>query len=176
MRGPGDVVAVTGALGASRAGLRIAADRPDLANRPQFSDALAAYRAPQPRLREGRWLAASRSVRAMMDLSDGLSTDLARLCAASGAGAIVETVPVHAAARAVAEATNDDAEAWALGGGEDYELLVAVEKRAFRHLAGRFEAHTGRRLIAVGRITAEPGLRRADGTPIAPSGWDHLRG
>ncbi|HEX3551027.1 MAG TPA: thiamine-phosphate kinase [Candidatus Elarobacter sp.] len=171
---PGDVVAVTGPLGASRAGLRIAEDRPDLADRADLADALAAYRTPEPRLREGRWLGASRHVRAMMDLSDGLSTDLARLCAASGAGAVVENVPAHPAALAVAAATNEDAEAWALGGGEDFELLVAIEKRAFRHLAVRFAAHFGRPLLPVGRISAETGLRRGDGAALAPSGWDHL--
>jgi thiamine-monophosphate kinase len=193
---PGDVIAVTGPLGASRAGLRVATDRPDLGGavpdagtsrletgaardtgelfQAAVAAALVAFRTPQPRLREGRWLGASRHVRAMMDVSDGLSTDLARLCAASGAGATIERVPVHDAARAVAEATGDDAQAWALGGGEDFELLAAVDKRAFAHLAGRFRAHFGRELLAVGRITEGAGVRLADGTPVTPSGWDHL--
>jgi thiamine-monophosphate kinase len=138
-------------------------------------DALAAYRTPEPRLREGRWLGASRHVRAMMDTSDGLSTDLARLCAASGAGATIEAVPVHGAARRVAARTADDAERWALDGGEDFELLVCVEKRAFGHLAGRFHAHTGRELLRVGTITEGSGVRFAGGGTVVPGGWDHLR-
>jgi len=172
---PGDVVAVTGPLGASRAGLLLAVDRPDLAAEPRFADVLAAYRTPEPRLREGRWLGASRHVRAMMDTSDGLSTDLARLCAASGTGATVETVPVHEGAGRIAALTGDDPERWALDGGEDFELLVSVEKRAFGHIAARFRAHTGRELIRVGTMTAEPGVRTADGTPVVPAGWDHLQ-
>ena len=172
---PGDVVAVTGPLGASRAGLRIAIDRPELAGEPELAEALAAYRTPEPRLREGRWLAASRSVRAMMDTSDGLSTDLIRLAAASGAGATIETIPVHAAARRVAAHTGDDAERWALDGGEDFELLVSVEKRAFGHLAARFRAHTGRELLRVGTIATGSGVRLADGSAVATGGWDHLR-
>ncbi|HEY0393716.1 MAG TPA: thiamine-phosphate kinase [Candidatus Elarobacter sp.] len=171
----GDVVAVTGPLGASRAGLRVAVDRPELAGDARFANALAAFRRPEPRLREGRWLGASRHVRAMMDISDGLSTDLARLCAASGAGATIENVPVHPAARAVAEATGDDADSWALGGGEDFELLATIDKRAYAHLAARFHAHFGRELLAVGRITDDAGLRFADGDRIVPSGWDHFR-
>ena len=182
---PGDVIAVTGPLGASRAGLRIAVDRPDFragdrgeGAGPSFSgavsQALAAFRTPEPRLREGRWLGASRHVRAMMDVSDGLSTDLARLCAASGVGAAIDRVPVHDAARAVAERTGDDAEAWALGGGEDFELLAAIEKHAFAHLAGRFRAHFGRELLPVGRITDGTGIRLAGGTELPRSGWDHL--
>jgi thiamine-monophosphate kinase len=173
---PGDVVAVTGPLGASRAGLLLAVDRPDVAAEAEFADVLAAYRTPEPRLREGRWLGASRHVRAMMDTSDGLSTDLARLCAASGAGATTETIPVHEGARRVAARTGDDPKRWALDGGEDFELLVAVEKRAFGHLAARFRAHTGREMLRVGTITAEPGVHLADGTPVTPAGWDHLRG
>ncbi|HEV2739586.1 MAG TPA: thiamine-phosphate kinase [Candidatus Elarobacter sp.] len=172
---PGDVIAVTGPLGASRAGLLVAAGRPELAAEPAFADVLAAYRTPEPRLREGRWLAASRHVRAMMDTSDGLSTDLARLCAASGTGARIESVPVHEGARRVAARTGDDPERWALDGGEDFELLVSVEKRAFAHLAARIRAHTGRELLRVGTMTAEPGVRLADGTPVTPAGWDHLR-
>ena len=170
----GDVVAVTGPLGASRAGLRVAVERPELAGEPELAEALAAYRTPEPRLREGRWLGASRHVRAMIDTSDGLSTDLARLAAASSTGAIVDTVPVHAAARRVAARTGDDADRWALDGGEDFELLVSVEKRAFEHLAARFLAHLGRPLIRVGTMTAESGVRLADGTAVSRGGWDHL--
>ncbi len=173
----GDVLAVTGPLGASRAGLelaRAAAGAPAAADDPRLAAALTAFRRPEPRLREGRWLAASRHVRAMMDLSDGISTDLARLCAASAAAAVLETVPVAEAARAVAARTGGDAEAWALGGGEDFELLVAIERRAFAHLAGRFRAHTGRELLRVGRVVEGSGIRREDGTPVEPSGWDHL--
>jgi len=172
---PGDVVAVTGPLGASAAGLAAARAGAHVAAAPDVSPAVAAFRRPEPRLREGRWLAASRSVRAMMDLSDGLSTDLARLCAASAAGAVLDGIPVHDAAVAVAARTGGDPQAWALGGGEDFELLVAVRRHAFGHLAARFRAHTGRALLPVGRIVGEPGVRRADGSPVGPSGWDHLR-
>jgi thiamine-monophosphate kinase len=111
----------------------------------------------------------------MMDISDGLSTDLSRICAASGCGAIVEDVPVHPSARRIAELAGADAERWALDGGEDFELLVTIEKRAFAHLASRFRAHTGRELLRVGRITEDAGVRRVDGAGIVPSGWDHLR-
>jgi thiamine-monophosphate kinase len=172
---PGDIVAVTGPLGASRAGLQLALERPDLEDDPEFAEALQAYRTPQPRLREGRWFGASRHVRAMMDLSDGLSTDLVRLCAASGVAAVIDHVPVHDAARRVAARSGDDPEAWALGGGEDFELLVAIEKRAFRHLAARFAPRFGRALIAVGRLTEGAGVRLANGAVIDASGWDHFR-
>jgi thiamine-monophosphate kinase len=182
---PGDVVAVTGPLGASRAGLLAALGRLDApaasdpspapAGRDALAEVLAAYRTPEPRLAEGRWLGASRHVRAMMDSSDGLSTDLARLCAASGAGATIETLPVHPGARLVAERLGEDPERYALDGGEDFELIATLDKRAFPHLAHRFRLRFGRELAAVGTITAEPGLRRGDGRPVEPGGWDHLR-
>jgi thiamine-monophosphate kinase len=171
----GDVVALTGPLGASRAGLFVALDRPDLADDPAGAAALAAYRTPEPRLREGRWLGASRHVRAMIDTSDGLSADLARVCLAAGVGASIETVPVAAVARQVAAQAGADPERWALDGGEDFELLVAIERRAFRHLAARFASQFGRELLAIGRITEGAGLRLANGEPIPPAGWDHLR-
>jgi thiamine-monophosphate kinase len=171
---PGDVIAVTGPLGASRAGLAVAIEHPELLDDPAAAEALRAFRTPEPRLAEGRWLAASRNVRAMMDTSDGLSTDLARLARASNAGATIETVPVAECARALAPRAGADAHAWGLDGGEDFELLVSVASRAFTHLAGRFHARFGRPLLRVGIATAEPGLRHAGGATIEPAGWDHL--
>lgn len=170
----GNTVAVTGPLGASRAGLAVAVEHPELGDDPAAAAALRAFRAPEPRLAEGKWLAASRHVRAMMDTSDGLSTDLARMARASNAGATIETVPVAEAARAIAQRTGADAERWALDGGEDFELLVAIATRAFSHLSARFHARFGRPLLRVGVATAEPGIRDSRGAAIANAGWDHL--
>ncbi|HYZ17139.1 MAG TPA: thiamine-phosphate kinase, partial [Candidatus Acidoferrum sp.] len=171
----GDVICVTGPLGRSYAGLRIALDRPDLAADAAFADVLTAYRRPEPRLAEGRWLGGSRHVHAMMDCSDGLSTDLTRLGAASRAGAVIDMVPVADDARAVAARTGDDPERYALDGGEDFELLVTIGKRGFAYLASRFEARFGRALLRIGTITEGAGVRLANGEAIAPSGWDHVR-
>jgi thiamine-monophosphate kinase len=171
---PGDVIAVTGPLGGSRAGLAVV-QSPGLAGHPDAQAALRAFRTPEPRLAEGRWLGASRNVHAMMDLSDGLSTDLGRLARASGTGATIDRVPVDPVAAGLAAAAGGDPERWALEGGEDFELLVAVGTRAFPHLAGRFRARFGRELLPVGVASSEPGLRRADGTPVTSAGWDHLR-
>ena len=174
----GDTLAVTGPLGASRAGLELVRNGKRFAGE-RFADALQTFCAPVPRIREGAWLAASRAVHAMMDLSDGLSTDVQRLARASGCGAVLEEVPVHAAAVAVASETSADPREWALSGGEDFELALAVAPRAFPYLAGRFAARFGRRLYAVGRLTASEGLFVAEPggqpEPLQARGWDHLR-
>lgn len=171
----GDVIAVSGPLGASRAGLGIVRDYRDRADDAAFAAAVAAFRRPEPRLAEGRWFGASRNVHALMDSSDGLSTDLARMCSASGVGATIDAVPVHTAARAVAELAGDDAESYALDGGEDFELIAAIAPRAFAYLAARYRAHFNRDLIRVGTFTDGSGVRRASGAPVARAGWDHLR-
>jgi thiamine-monophosphate kinase len=173
---PRDVLAVTGPLGASRAGLELL--RRELAVPAGVrAAALAAFETPQPRVPEGRWLAASVNVHAMMDSSDGLSTDAARLAAASGCGVTLDSPPVHPAATAVARAAGDDPDAYALDGGEDFELLVAVAPRAFAHLSARFGARFGRPLLAVGRLDARAGLRRREHDRervLVAAGWDHF--
>jgi thiamine-monophosphate kinase len=172
----GDVLAVTGMLGASRAGLDVlrAAVTLDDALRAQ---ALAAHRTPLPRLAEGAWLAARAHVHAMMDCSDGLSTDLRRLTSSSGVGAVVDRVPVAQAALAAARQLKLDPAEYALAGGEDYELLVAVAPRAFGHVARGFAARFGRALEPVGRVRADERLmmvKQAGEEPIARTGWDHF--
>lgn len=142
-----DVIAVTGPLGAARVSGYTAA--------------------PNPRIAEGRWLAASRSVHAMMDLSDGLSADLPRICARSKCGALVERIP------AAAGATQSDA----LDGGEDYELLAAISAGAFTYLAVRFQKRFGRELERVGMFREGAGvfLKAERGErPLAAAGWDHF--
>lgn len=179
----GDVLAVTGSLGASRAGLELLRRSPDqFAAKIGAAEREAAVRAfarPEPRLAEGHWLAASRNVHAMMDCSDGLSLDVDRLARASACGAALRDVPIAPAAAAIASAAGDDPLRYALEGGEDFELVVAVAPRAFSYLARRFEKHFKRPLLDVGRLDSDPGLRIQDGGDVralSPRGWDHLAG
>jgi thiamine-monophosphate kinase len=169
---PNDVLAVTGPLGAARAGLELAS-APNAIASDLAETALRALRRPQAREAEGRFLAASVNVHAMMDCSDGLSTDLDRMCQASRCGARLESIPVASAARALAEHRGEDAQRFALAGGEDFELLVAVDRRAFAYLAGRFAARFRRPLARIGVLRERLGIEW-NGAPLARSGWDHF--
>lgn len=176
---PGDVVAVSGPLGASRAGLAILEGEVDRAALDPLlvERALAAYRRPQPRVGAGRFLGASRNVNAMMDLSDGLAADLPRLAAASGTGAVIEHVPIDPACRVVAAAMGVAPERLALEGGDELELLCAVRARAFAYLAERARARLGRPLLRVGRLergseVSVVGEGRRE--PLDVAGWEAL--
>jgi thiamine-monophosphate kinase len=175
---PGDVVAITGPLGASRAGLYLADNVNSVLTAELREEARQAHCRPQPRVREGQFLAASEHVHAMMDISDGLSTDLPRMCERSKCAAVVEEVPVAPSAAAMATTCGEDPQTYALTGGEDYELLVAVNARAFGYLSSRFRKRFGRPLLAVGRMREGSGVfvRKAGREEaLAPTGWDHLR-
>jgi thiamine-monophosphate kinase len=168
----GDVLAVTGELGAARAGLE-AANNPRLFEGASGNAALQAFRRPVPRIAEGRFLAASANVTAMMDISDGLSTDARRLCAASDCGGEIEDIPVADSAREVAQLLGEDPARFSLAGGEDFELLVAIRPRAFRYLAERYEKRFKRKLLRVGSLLKGRGVAWR-GTALDSLGWDHF--
>jgi thiamine-monophosphate kinase len=122
-RGPGDLVAVSGTLGASAAGLALLAGAGDRA--AATADLLvAAHLRPEPRLALGRLLAEVGAT-AAMDLSDGLFGDLPKILVASGVSARIDPalVPVAAAVRALFPDRWFDL---ATRGGEDYELLFTI--------------------------------------------------
>ncbi len=169
---PGDVLAVTGELGAARAGLELAR-RAQLFDDDLAEEALLAFRRPQPRIAQGRFFGASRNVRAMMDISDGLSTDVARLACASDCGAEVDAVPVAPCARWFAQRIGEEPQRFALAGGEDFELLVAIRARAFAHVAQRYEARFKSPLYRIGVLRAAHGVVW-NGVALERSGWDHF--
>jgi thiamine-monophosphate kinase len=180
---PGDVVAVTGALGCSAAGLAVLErDRaPAGVGAADLAQVTAAHLRPHPRVSEGQWLAAAGGVTAMMDLSDGLGIDLPRLLGESRAGALVdvERLPVDDATRAVAAALGADPLAWATGGGEDYELLLTCERAAFERLQRGLAAAVGTRLTSVGEVTegAPPVRWSARGRAVTVArGFEHFAG
>ena len=120
----------------------------------------------------GRWLAEKKLASAMMDLSDGLSSDLPRLCAASDVGALIHLNNLPGL-RGIAETT---AVQLALHGGDDYELLFTISPRKADLLPAKFHKLP---LTKIGKITKERGVRVAgrDGTarPLRASGWDPFR-
>jgi thiamine-monophosphate kinase len=178
---PGDVVAVTGALGQAAAGLAVL-ERPRAPARlpaDALADVTAAHLRPRPRVAEGQWLAAAEGVTAMIDLSDGLATDLGHIAAESGVSARVdvERLPISPATRAVAHELAGDALAWATGGGEDYELLLTCAPTAFAGLRDGLERSTGARLSPIGEVGTGSGVtfRDARGRPRATGpGFEHF--
>ena len=159
----GDVVFVAGELGASGAGLRdILAGRYD-------TPLAAVHRNPEPQVGEGAWLGARSEVHAMMDLSDGLASDLGHILDRSSAGAEVELslIPV---------APGSDLRTAACG-GEDYKLLLTADPSAADRLAADYLARFGSPLYPLGRITARPGLvwlRDGRPEPLDWHGFEHF--
>ncbi len=100
------------------------------------------------------------------------------MCERSGCGALVENVPVSDAARAVAQARGEDPQAYALAGGEEFELLAAIAPRSFPTLSARFERTFGLPLLAVGYFREGSGVmvrKGAQEQALPASGYDHLR-
>ena len=119
---PGDVIFTAGALGASGTGLRdILAGRYD-------TPAAAVHRNPRPQVAEGVWLGQRHEVHAMMDISDGLSSELLHICKQSHTGCRIyeERIPIDYQTAVMAEEFNMSLITAALNGGEDYELLFTV--------------------------------------------------
>ncbi len=177
---PGDRLLVTGSLGAGRVGL-LAFTTPDV---EPPANALAQVRArmvtPEPRVREGLALSATRSVTAMLDISDGLAGDLNHICERSHVGALVNAaaLPVDDATSAVARALGEDPVALALSGGDDYELLFTARPEDVTRVMEAVRM-IGTPVTDIGEITTfEEGLRarRLDGViqSLEPRGWDHL--
>jgi len=134
---------------------------------------------PEPLVQEGRWLAQSGKVRAMVDLSDGIGTDLGHIAKASGVGAVVETslLPATPSLRAFLEATRRDALRYLLYAGEDYALLFTAAESDVATLTEAFRRRFPTPITRIGTITDGPAVvvRRRDGSvvPLA-RGFNHF--
>ena len=155
----GDVVFVAGELGASGAGLRdILAGRYD-------TPLAAVHRNPQPQVAEGIWLGERPEVHAMMDISDGIASDLRHILHRSGVGAEVDTECIP---------TPVDLET-AVSGGEDYKLLFTVAPESANTLLSNYRLRFGDEFHFIGRITGGNHLEwLRNGTPL-PVDWQGFR-
>jgi thiamine-monophosphate kinase len=159
----GDVIFVTGPCGASAAGLRVLRARSGDAT--VDGSLAAAYRRPWARLAEGE-AARLAGAHAMIDVSDGLALDLHRLADASGVGFVLDVVPVAEGA------TLEEA----LGGGEDYELVVVIDPsdvEGYRELCAEVGLRAPTR---IGVVRSDPAQRRLGDEELGRLGWQHALG
>jgi len=176
---PGDRIYVSGKLGAAQLGLELV--RKGYVKRRGLAAIFQPHLYPRLRVDLGRWLARNRVPSAMMDLSDGLSSDLARLCRASGVGAKLRTnripavsIPAMASKLLLRDAV--DPLRMALHGGDDYELLFTVPKWNEKRLRS---APDYSELTCIGEIARDRQILVVDAKgqarPLKAAGWDPFR-
>ena len=157
----GDVIAVTGKLGISSKGLV------DIMFGDLHTSAAKAHRRGHARTTEGAWLGGRNEVHAMMDISDGIASDIKHIMELSNVGATIELSHIP---------TDYDIR-YATTGGEDYELLLTVEAAEFEAVARALMEATGTTLTAIGTITAKKELTWLDNgmpTDMEIRGFEHF--
>jgi thiamine-monophosphate kinase len=166
---PGDLLAVTGELGASAAGL--------LALESGHAGPERLVRKhlwPEPRVTLGR-AAARLGAHAMIDLSDSLASDVRHLCEKSSVGCRIDLglLPVAGDTREYLSSAGRDPEILAATGGEDYELLIAASEELVKALAAESDVP----VTVIGEVTRKEVVFLHDSVPVDTlSGWDHFAG
>jgi thiamine-monophosphate kinase len=193
---PGDQIYVTGLLGDAAAGLRLiergarlhshgddatlstSIDESADENHPLDQLLLRQLR-PEPRVGWGLLLGEQQLATAMIDISDGLSSDLNHLCAESNVGALIDaaSIPINPVVKDLSGRRALDPLMLALHGGEDFELLFTVHRKNVAKLPTRVDGITATR---IGEITAaSDGVRISEGSrtwKLEPGGWEHFKG
>lgn len=173
---PGDKIFVTGELGVSAVGLELL--RRGIKRSSTVAHFVKHHLRPQPRNQIGRWLAKNHCASALLDLSDGLSTDLSHLCKASNVGAVInsEKIPLPIVNSKIRSLVSRPLLDYGLNGGEDYELLFSVPARKEIQIPDQIE---GISVKQIGYVTDKPKIclihKEGRVTLLLPRGFDHFR-
>ncbi len=190
---PGELLCVTGSLGGAAAGLKLLMREKEImlnhiennepytknvmADLKEYSEAIQQQLLPLARIDIIRYFH-SKNIHpsSMIDISDGLSSDLKHICHKSNTGALIHEnhLPIHSSTRRIADELQDDALTWALTGGEDYQLLFTIPREKYQIIADT------REISIIGEITdPDSGVNLCDryGMNIdlaSISGFDHF--
>jgi len=179
----GDIIAVTGSLGEASVGLKMlnegkggAGDTPD----PHAQTCLDRFRRPMPRLKEARTITRGLLPSSMIDISDGLLSDLWHVLEASNVGAVLDAgqIPVGKGVLDYLGGDREAAVSQALSGGEDYELLFSIDCRHEEDLP-ELASKMGTDITPIGRITAKGSGMKLSGSDgerdVGRGGFDHFK-
>ncbi len=175
---PGDMVWVSGPLGDAAAGLNLCR-RGTSTQDPKWRKLIMAHLDPKAQVNLGPLLGESGLVHAMMDISDGLATDLAHICSESGTGAEINAgkIPLSERMQEAAAFLSGSPLEYALKGGEDYELLFTCPPENGKALQSLVREKTGRDIFHVGRITRTKGVllvQEGKKVDVGFQGYDHF--
>ncbi len=173
---PGDILAVTGPFGKTAAGLKVLLEGLHAPSNIRERLMEAVYM-PKARLKEGLALSKTGAVTASIDSSDGLAVSLHELRRMSRTGFTVTNVPTAPEAEEFAKAHRLDPKALTLFGGEEYELVLAIDPKSWKRAANAVGS-VGGTLIQIGSVAEnrEIVLKTREGVePIPPGGWEHFK-
>jgi len=191
----GDAVFVTGTLGGAQAGLQLlkSGDTPLIPPRggtkggvPSTADSkhgalIEKHLTPQPRINEARFLVDNFPIHAMIDISDGLASEINHICNQSDVGALLnaDDIPIDSASKETADFFKDKALEYALNGGEDFELLFTAPEKVADELQKKFRDKFGFACARIGTIREKAVgivLEDTDGkqVPILTKGYEHF--
>ncbi len=185
----GDTVFVTGTLGGARAGLQLLESN----NNPPLKGGVPSRAAskhgvliekhltPQPRINEARFLVQNFPIHSMIDISDGLASEINHICKHSGVGALLNAheIPIDSASKETADFFKEKALDYALNGGEDFELLFTGPQEVANELQKRFRDKFGFECSKIGAIKEQADgiiLEDTNGgrIPIHAKGYEHF--
>lgn len=167
----GDLILVTGTLGDSAAGLKLLQNSQLNIPKTDQKRLISRHLTPTPRIKEGIIIAKSKKATSMIDLSDGLSSDVGHICDESKVGA-----NIYLAKLPVSNGVNKKI---ALNGGEDYELCFTIPAKYVSDVSHQVEKETGTKVTMVGKIIPQiQGRWLINGAgkkfPLKVKGWDHF--
>jgi thiamine-monophosphate kinase len=175
----GDLLCVTGVLGGASVGLEVL--RAGGRESGRFPESVRRFLEPAPRTGEGASLAGRPGITAMIDISDGLVSEIRHVCEDSGLGCIVfaDRIPVSEEAARWADGTGESPVRRALESGEEYELLFTADPRVFPDRGLGTPAGIEGPVTVIGEMrSADRGIRIREGRsefPLEGRGWDHYR-
>jgi thiamine-monophosphate kinase len=176
----GDALFVTGTLGDSAAGLH-SLQNPSAKTKEIASLLVKRHLTPLPRFTVGRELSTKRLATSAIDISDGLSSEVHHLCEESGLGAEVheEAIPFSPSLVQYCQDRSLDPLEFALGGGEDYELLFTVPLNKIAEVLQKLSAETGVAVKSIGRMVPKTKgvsfiTRKGQKVPLEAKGFDHF--
>ncbi|MBN2030470.1 thiamine-phosphate kinase [bacterium] len=172
-----DLIGITGRLGGARVGLEVLKSGHD---RDRFPDSVNCFLEPRVRLKESQWLVKEVHVSSMIDISDGLSSEITHLCQQSGCGCRIweDKIPVADETVHWVRQYEKKISNYLLGSGEEYELLFTLSKAQFEAWQHSHMNQKRPEITVIGEMTQkEKGIclvRNGETVPLVSEGWDHF--
>lgn len=174
----GDIICVTDCLGDSSAGLKSLLENKSIDSDIKYL--VERHHHPNPHVNEGQWFATHSKVHAMMDISDGIDSDLKRIMERSSCGAIInlEQIPISDPLLKVSSRFSWNSHELATTGGEDYCLLLTIDPSALEEIQGAYKKEFKTPLYPIGKVTNQIGKLsyQLNGKPLTfqTKGFDHF--